>query len=46
MDLEPRRERLEHGLGKRGMKFKRYLIAGFSNRVETTPIGGLGLKRE
>ena len=24
----------------------RPLIAGFSNRVETTPIGGLGLKRE
>ena len=24
----------------------RPLIAGFSNRTETTPIGGLGLKRE
>jgi quinol monooxygenase YgiN len=24
----------------------RPLIAGFSNRVETTPLGGLGLKRE
>jgi len=24
----------------------RPLIAGFSNRVETTPIGGLGLRRE